>query len=140
MVKVKSETDSKKNYEDSTALVPGRFEQGVKAAVWQSEAIDGQALYEEQMRRDEILKRRSKGIERVSDESWRRDTIEKGKNIIATRMKNASDKQVANFRPYREVLVGLDLPPKTADPMANLMNRGGAVVKALVDKKTELTR
>jgi len=138
LVKVKSETDSKKNYEDSTALVPGRFEAGVKTANWQSPASAGQTLYEEQMRRDEILKRRAKGIDKVSDEAWRRDTIDKGKNIIGTRMKNASDKQVTNFRPYREALVGLDLPAKTADPMANLMNRAGAVVKALVDKKKEL--
>ena len=139
MVKVKPESQIKKNYEDSTALVPARFEAGVKGATWQSEAIEGQALYEEQMRKEEILRRRAAGIEKVSDEAWRRETISKGRNVIGARMKAASDKQVAGFRPYREALLAVDLPAKTADPMQNLINRAGAVVQAMVDKKAELT-
>jgi len=138
MVKVKPESDAKKNYEQSTALVPERFEAGVRIASWHDEALDGQDLYETQMRNDTVLKRRAKGIDRVSDEQWRRDAINKGKNIIGVRMKDASDKQVTNFRPYRDALTGVDLPARTPDPMANLMNRAGAVVKALVDKKKEL--
>ena len=139
MVKVKPESEIKKNYEDSTSLVPARFEAGVKSATWQSEALAGQDLYEEQMRKAEILARRSAGIERVSDETWRRDTINKGRNIIGARMKAASDKQVAGFRPYREALLAVDLPAKTSDPMQNLINRAGAVVQAMVDKKAELS-
>ncbi len=135
MVKVKPESEIKKNYEDSTALVPARFEAGVKSATWQAEAIDGQDLYEQQMRRDEILKRRASGIERVSDEAWRSATITKGRSVIAARMKAASGKQVAGYRPYREALLGLDLPEKTVDPMQNLINRAGAVVMKMVEVK-----
>jgi len=138
MVKVKPETQAKKNYEDSTALVPTRFEDGVKAANWQSPAKVGQGLYETQMTNPTVLKRRERGIDKTSDESWRRDTVDKGRAIIAARMRAASDKQVTNWRPYREALVAVDLPARTADPMANLTNRAGAVVKALVDKKAEL--
>jgi len=138
MVKIKPESDAKKNYEQSTSLVPERFEAGVKAATWQTAAKDGQDLYETKMRMDEVLKRRGKGIDKVSDEQWRKETINKGKNIIGARMKDASEKQVANFRPYRDALTAVDLPQRTADPMANLMNRAGAVVKALVDKKKEI--
>ena len=139
MVKVKPESEIKKNYEDSTALVPGRFEAGVRAASWQGAAIAGQDLYEEQMRRDEILARRSKGIEKVSDEKWRGATIDKGKAVIGSRMKAASDKQLAGYRPYREAMVSLDLPARTSDPMQNLLNRAGAVVQSMVDKKKELS-
>jgi len=139
MVKVKSESEIKKNYEDSTALVPARFEAGVRTASWQGEALSGQDLYEEQMRKDEILKRRAAGIEKVSDENWRRATIDKGKNVIGARMKAASDKQVAGFRPYRDGLAALDLPAKTSDPMQNLINRGGAVVQMMVDIKKQQT-
>lgn len=139
MVKVKSETEIKKNYEDSTALVPARFEAGVKAASWKDEALAGQDLYVAQMARAEILARRAAGIEKVSDESWRTDTVDKGKNIIGARMKKASGKQVAGFRPYREALIALDLPARTADPMTNLIERAGAVVMALVEKKAELS-
>ncbi|TKJ36869.1 hypothetical protein CEE36_11320 [candidate division TA06 bacterium B3_TA06] len=139
MVKVKPESEIKKNYEDSTALVPARFEAGVKGATWQAEALEGQDLYEEQMRKDEILKRRASGIEKVSDEAWRKNTVDKGRNIIGARMKAASGKQVAGFRPYREALLTVELLPKTADPMQNLINRAGAVVMAMVNKKAELT-
>ena len=139
MVKIKSETDIKANYEASTALVPARYEQGVKAATWQNEALKGQSLYEEQMSRPEILKRRAKGISNVSDDAWRTDALNKGRNIIGARMKAASDKQVSGFRPYREVLAGLTLPDRVADPMTNLTNRAGAVVNALVTKKREVS-
>ena len=138
MVKVKPESEIKKNYEDSTALVPARFEAGVKTAEWQDPSIRGQDLYETRMRDDTVLKRRAKGIEKISDESWRTNTIKKGKPIIGARMKDASDKQVANYRPYREALLSVDLPAKVADPMQNLINRAGAIVQALVNKKAEL--
>lgn len=139
MVKVKPESEIKKNYEDSTALVPARYEAGVKTAEWQGPAIAGQDLYEEQMRRDEILRRRESGINKVSNESWRTDTITKGRPIIATRMKAASDKQVAAYRPYREALISIDLPARTSDPMQNLINRAGAIVQALVNVKAQQT-
>ena len=137
MVKVKSEAEIQKNYEDSTALVPARFEAGVKTAAWSAPALAGQDLYEEQMRKDEILKRRASGIEKVSDESWRRATIDKGKNVIGARMKAASGKQVAGFRPYRDALAALDLPARTSDPMQNLISRAGAVVQRMVDTKKQ---
>lgn len=138
MVKVKPESEIKKNYEDSTALVPARFEAGVKAADWHDPALEGQDLYETQMARPEILARREKGIGRVSDDQWRRETVDKGKPIIGARMKAASGKQVERFRPFREVLLATDLPPRVPDPMQNLINRGGAIVSALVKKREEL--
>ena len=139
LVKVKSESEIKKNYEDSTALVPARFEAGVKTATWQSEAMAGQDLYVEQMSRSDVLARRAKGIEKVSDEQWKRAAIDKGRAVIGQRMKQASDKQVAGFRPYREALLSVDLPARTSDPMQNLINRAGAVVQAMVDKKKEIS-
>ena len=135
MVKVKPESEAKLNYEQSTALVPARFEAGVKSATWQNEAQAGQDLYVQQMANPDVLARRSKGIAKVSDATWRDDTISKGKAIIGVRMKDASDKQITGFRPYRDALSAVELPPKTADPMANLLNRSGAIVKAMVDTK-----
>jgi hypothetical protein len=138
MVKVKPESEIEKNYKASTALVPDRFEAGVKSAQWQGAALDGQNLYETKMRMEEILKRRATGINKVSDDSWRTDTVNKGKNIIGSRMQAASGKQVAGYRPYREALVSLDLPARTADPMQNLISRAGAVVQTQVNVKKQL--
>jgi hypothetical protein len=133
LVRVKPESEIETNYKASTALVPDRFERGVRAANWQAGAVEGQDLYVQKMQMADVLARRKTGIQKVSDESWKTDTIGKGKTIIGTRMNAASGKQVAGYRPYREALVSLDLPARTADPMANLMNRGGAVVQALVN-------
>ncbi len=138
MVKVKSESEIEKNYKASTALVPDRFEAGVKSASWQGAALEGQDLYETKMRMEEVLKRRESGISKVSDDSWRTDTVNKGKNIIGARMQAASGKQVAGYRPYREALSSLDLPPRTADPMQNLISRAGAVVQTQVNVKKQL--
>jgi hypothetical protein len=135
MVKVKSEADIKANYEASAALVPDRFEKGVRGASWQDSALDGQALYEEQMRKDEILRRRASGIAKVSDETWRRSSIDKGKGVIGSRMRAASEKQIAGFRPYKAALESVTLPARTADPETNVMNRVIPIVRAMVDTK-----
>ena len=137
-MKVKPESEIEKNYKASTALVPDRFEAGVKSATWQGAALEGQDLYETKMRMEEILRRRASGIQKVSDDSWRTDTVQKGKNIIGQRMQAASGKQVQGYRPYREALVSLDLPPRTADPMQNLITRAGAVVQTQVNVKKSL--
>lgn len=140
MVKVKPIADAKKNYEDSAALVPTRFAQGVRIAEWQSPAIAGQDLYVAQMSDADVLARRRSGIERVSNESWRTDTINKGQPVIATRMRDASGKWATNWAPFGAVIEAITLPPRVADGMQNLINRAGPIVTALQAKKEELLR
>lgn len=82
-----------------------------------------------------ILARRAKGISTVSDATWQNDAITKGRPIIGARMTAAADKQVTNFRPYRDALSALTLPDKVADPMTNLTARAGMVVQAMVNTK-----
>lgn len=138
MVKVKSEQAIKSNYEASTTDVGRRFEQGVQGADWRESALAGQDLYVEQMSKSEILARRSRGIEKVSDAEWRTATVSKGRNIIGDRMKKASQKQIDGYRPYRTLLEGISLPPKTADPVQNTMNRVIPIVEAQANLKKEL--
>lgn len=137
MVKVKSAAESQKNYEDSTALVGTRYTAGVNTATWQAEALKAQPLYEAQMSNPTILARRTKGIQKVSDSSWRTDTIAKGASIIAARMKAAAPKQIAGYAPYRAALEALTLPDRSPDPMQNLIARAGAVVQAMVNTKNQ---
>lgn len=138
-MKVKSPNIAKTNYVDSTTFVAKRFEQGVSQADWKDLAIQGQDLYEEQMRRDEILARRRTGIEKVSNDTWRSVTIQKGKNVIAQRMKDASDKWQRETAPYMETLSNLELPPREASGTANVMNRLLPIVEALERRKAELS-
>ncbi|NVM22644.1 MAG: hypothetical protein HWN68_12805 [Desulfobacterales bacterium] len=138
MVRVKSETDIKANYEKSTGDVGRRFEIGVKTAEWKEPSIAGQELYEIQMSNSEVLARRKTGIDRVSDAEWRDSTITKGKTIIGDRMKKASGKQIARYRPYRTLIEGITLPPKTASVEENISNRCVPIAVAQHELKKEI--
>lgn len=140
MVKVKSIADAKANYEASAALVPTRYEQGVRGADWQGPAVAGQGLYVTQMSDPAVLARRRSGIERVSNSSWENDTITKGKGIIAGRMTAASGKWATNWAPFGAVIEAITLPPRVADGLQNLINRAGPIVQALQAKKAEMLR
>lgn len=122
-MKVKPISEIKKNYEASTALVTDRYKTGVTSATWKDAAIQGQDLYEQAMSDPNVLGRREKGINRVSDDEWRTAAKEKGAPIIASRMKGASDKQANRFEPYRAALESMSLPAKTTDPATNVTNR-----------------
>jgi len=134
-MKVKSASQAQANYTSAAALVPARYEAGVSTADWQAKALDGQTLYVAKLQDPEVLARRAKNIGKVSDSDWRSNTITKGRGIIGARMTAAAPKQQANWAPYRSALEAVTLPPKTADPMSNLMNRAGAVVQAMVNTK-----
>jgi hypothetical protein len=84
-----------------------------------------------------VLARRNKGVNKVSDEQWRSNTISKGSAVIAVRMKDASGKQASNFEPYRQALESLTLPAKTADPMQNVVNRVGPIAVKFAQIKNE---
>ena len=122
-MKVKSQSDIKKNYDQATSIVTERYKAGVNTASWKDSALAGQDLYVQTMQDPNILARRNKGINKVSDDEWRNDTINKGSGVIAARMKAAAPKQAANFEPYRAALEGMTLPPRTTDPAQNVANR-----------------
>lgn len=122
-MKVKSQSEIKKNYEQSTSIVTERYKTGVSAANWKDDALAGQDLYVQTMQDPNVLARRNKGINKVSDDEWRTKTITKGSGVIAARMKEASTDQAAGFEPYRTALESMTLPPRTTDPAQNVTNR-----------------
>jgi hypothetical protein len=135
MVRVRPEADRRKNYDDAAAYVPTRYNSGIDRCEWQAPALDGQALYEVQMKKDEVLARRSKSIEKVTDASFKADAKEKGGKVIGARMKAAVDKQVTGWRPFGTAIEGLTLIAKTDDPEQNVINRVVPVVLKMVETK-----
>jgi len=136
-LKVKSQSEIKANYEQSTSIVTPRYTNGVKAANWKDPAIAGQALYETKMQDPQVLARRNKGINKVSDDDWRKATDEKGSGVIAARMKAASGDQAAGFEPYRAALESMTLQPRTADPAQNVLNRVTPIAVKFAQIKNE---
>jgi len=137
-MKVKPKDERTANYKSGAAVAGTRYGAAVKRAEWQEPAKDGQALYEQQMMNTEVLKRREKGISKVSDADWQNAAIKKGQPVISGRMTDAADKQAAGFEPYVSVLEAIDLPPRTADPATNVANRVTPIAVKMHEKKLSL--
>ncbi len=137
-MKVKTQSEIKANFEQSTTIVTPRYTSGVAKGNWKDPALEGQALYTEMMSNPAVLARREKGINKVSNEEWKSNATTKGAPIIAARMKLASGKQASNFEPYRSLLEGITLPAKTSDPATNVTNRVTPIAVAFRAKKDEI--
>jgi hypothetical protein len=134
-LKVKSQAQAQANYTAAAALVPARYKAGVATADWQAPALAGQDLYVQRLQDPEVLARRAKNIGKVSDGEWRTAADQKGSPIIGARMTAAAPKQQAKWAPYRAALESYTLPPKSADPQTNVINRVGGVVNVMVQTK-----
>ncbi len=138
MVKVKSSADIAKNWEDAIGRVPAAYKKGVSATNdWAEKASSDEAetLWKEKIDEAAAAKRRQKAVSAVSNEDWKRAASEKGAARIGAGMTAAKSKRTANFEPYRSALEGVQLPPRSADPMANIDARVKPIVAALVETK-----
>ena len=139
MVRVKSAEEIDRKFREAIPRVPTAYKTGVQGTRgWKEKAIEGQDLYEERMRDPAVLSRRRAGLEGVSEEEWKRNAADIGATRIGPGMLANAAKRKVKYEPYRTALESVELPPKTADPMANIDNRAKPIVAALVEKKKEL--
>jgi hypothetical protein len=138
MVKVRPESERSANYKGAAAEAQRRWVPAVNRAEWQAPSLAGQDLYATQMSKPDVQARRGISIAKVADTEWRATTVKKGGTILATRMSDATDKQVAGFRPFASALEGVTLEPKTDDPDANVDNRVKPIVRAMVNTKKQV--
>ncbi len=139
MVTVKPMSEAKKNFEDSTTLVRGKYEAGINRADWATAAHSDQAEQNFASAMNDAIARKTRqsGVRGVSNESWKSRAKEKGAPNIAQNMRVSSGKWSQNVAPYFDTLENLSLPARTADPVQNVQ-RVVAVVEALVAKKRQL--
>ena len=134
MVYVPDAAKRKAAYLNSLGSVPGAYKAGIESTQgWKEKAIGGQALYVQRMQDQSVLQRREKGLNRVSEAEWKQKAAALGSTRIADGMRQAADKQAANYEPIAAALRNLTLPDRTADPMANIDNRLKAVVRTAID-------
>ncbi len=102
---------------------------------------EAEDLYREKLEAALAARKRQKALQRISEEDMNKGMRETGAAAYKAKTKLKVDKLLKNVEPYLDVLDSLEgrLPPRTADPMENLINRAGAVVTALHEKKRELT-
>ncbi len=102
---------------------------------------EAEELYREKLEAAIAARKRQKALRKVSEEDMNRGMKETGAAAYKAKTRLKADKMLKNVEPYLDVLDELEgnLPPRTADPMENLVNRAGKVVMALHEKKKELT-
>lgn len=136
MVKIKSSSEIAKRYEEAIPRVGPAYKKGVEGVTdWQEKAVKGQGLYEAKMSDSEVLARRGKALEKVSNEDWRGKATTLGASRIGTGMKENLAKRTKNYEPIRSAIEGVSLPDRTADPMANIDSRVKPIVQAELDAK-----
>jgi hypothetical protein len=85
-------------------------------------------------------KSRQKGLGKVTESEMNSAMQATGATNYRSGTSRSADKQARNVEPYYAALDGLEgkYPARTADPMANLTNRAGLVVKTLSDLKKRI--
>jgi len=134
-----SAEDIAKAWEEAIPRVPAKYLDRVEKTVgFKERALAGEDTYKAVM--EQVLRegRRAKGLERISDEDWKRGVREKGAKRIADGMKIGATKRKAKYEPFRAALHGLEIPEKGPDPVENARTIVPLIVEALVRKKREL--
>jgi len=128
-----------KAYKEAIRIVPERYKRRVQLVRgWKERAIEGEETYKEKMMKVIEEERRKRGLERISEEDWRKGAVEKGAKIIGRHMEFGAEKRRKNYEPFRNALDGLEIPDKGPDPVENARTIVPVVVEALVRKKREL--
>lgn len=94
-------------------------------------------LYADKVAQAIANRSRQKGLQKVSEQDMNAAMAATGAQNYRSGTGRSAEKQAKNVEPYYAALDALEgkLPARTADPMANLMNRAGAVVKTMVETK-----
>ena len=133
MVYVPSAAERKAKYLGSLGGVPANYKAGIERTTnWKEKALSGQGLYEQQMQNAAVLRRRAVSLEKVSEAEWKTKAANLGSMRIADGMRNGAERQAQNYEPIANALRSVELPERSADPMANIDNRVKPIVRAMV--------
>lgn len=131
---------AKQNYvsgasNNAEKLVQNYIKQPGKLDAAKSDAAE--KLYADKVAQAIANRSRQKGLNKVSESDMNAAMQATGAQNYRSGTARSSDKQAKNVEPYYAALDALEgkLPARTSDPMANLMNRAGAVVKTMVETK-----
>jgi hypothetical protein len=131
MVATKPIAQVVQKWSDSTGRVPTAYTAGINGASWQAAAVAGQALYVQALQDPKILNRRVLGINQVTDATWKQDAVTKGSARIAAGMQAAVPKFQTKMAKNLSVIQGVNIAPRTTDPMQNIDGRVKPIAAAL---------
>ena len=132
MVDTKSLDQTQRKWEAAIGRVPQAYVEGVNAAKDViAKGVAAEELYAQRVQEAIASKRRARKLAEVSDEQWRTAAKEKGGARIGPGMSAAKQKFNVGISKVLSTLQSVSLPPRTADPMANIDNRVKPIVAAL---------
>lgn len=90
------------------------FEQGVRnpRRPWQAATLDASSAYAEGVQEAIANDQFSKGVSQSSDSEWLSRTLKLGVQRYAPGIRESVSKYATKFRPYRDALAALELPPR----------------------------
>ena len=132
---------AKKRYKAGAASAGANYADGVRNTTGViAKAIAAEELYAARMQESIANRSRAKGLAKVSDADWQRQSSGPGAQRIGQGMIAAADKQSSNYAPYAaetDSIVG-SMPARTSDPATNVSNRVTPLAVGLRAKKKQL--
>lgn len=133
----KTINQAEENYEQSIAIVPARYQQGVENADWKKGVSNPAANenYKSGVQKAISENAWSKGVSKVSNEEWKTKALTKGAQSISEGMRQGKEKYAQNFAPVLSAINSAvaNLPPRSTDAMSNIDSRLKPVVKAAIN-------
>jgi hypothetical protein len=139
-IAVKTVAAAQQSMTEAAGTISARYTRGVTPADWKTGASSDNAeqLYDTKVQQAAANHTRQNAINKVSNDAWKNAALGKGAQRIGPGFTAGIDKWGTNTAPYLQAIAGVTLPARTADGMANLQNRAGAVVAALIAKKQSI--
>ena len=136
-------TAAKQNYASGAANNADKLVKNFVATTGKVDAARSDAaekLWAEQVQKAIASKSRQKALAQVSESDMNAAMTARGASNYRSGTAAGADKQAKNVEPYYSALDGLEgkYPAKTSDPMTNLTQRAGLVVKTLSDLKKRI--
>lgn len=137
MVFVKPQAEITKNFVDGASRAPAKYKLGVNRADWQGPASseEAESNFAAGVQDAVARKTRQSGVQKVSNEEWKRQASDKGAARIGPGMAASAGKQAANWAPSRSFIESITLPPRTRNATENITNRSIPLAQGLQDLK-----
>lgn len=138
-IAIRSAADVAKKWQEVTPQRAPIYEAGVKNPLrnWEEETLEAKERQKEGMRKAIQEDRIAKGVARVGNAKWQRNTVMKGPGRWSEGVRMAEADYLSGWAPYREVIANLTLPEKYAAGDPRNWERSKAVGLALHLKKTQ---
>jgi hypothetical protein len=116
------------------------YEEGIQNPrfPWANSASKAKQTYADAVQRAIELDLYSKGVQAAGDEKWRTRSLSLGAARYTAGIAASQSAYEMGFAPYRQVLEGLNLPPKYARGDERNIERVAVIARALHDKRMQL--